>query len=370
METSQQGYPNATALRVTNPDYSYFEKRMKIREHHGIMVPLEFIDLFEGMIPSPDVPCPWTAEAMEELDRMDTNGSAVSVSFSNVASSTERQANSSVGQSQAPRDRDNIATTDTGNIEAKAAENTATSKSADPTKKSLMKQELGKPTSNDCAVAGPKPSAKAAIQAPSQRKQMTRRPSLTHKPILGKAGWRRSTMDDKFAAAASAAEKSPFAKAFTLNLSPRCEQTLRDHQNPTRLLSLYLRREMQQFVGQVLPYSFCLEVSPEGRLHVHGVIVLDSDDKEHVKVVKRALARAGGPLPGRAGSRQVCFRVLKPALGWTDYILKGVKRTRKVLETEKTIFISRELLLITRDMADQTDEHFPGVSVEPPGTLH
>lgn len=370
METSPQGCPQPATQWVKSSDRSRLEKQMKIREHHGIMIDRKVVDLFDGMVPSPDVPCPMADAAMEDYDRLDNDGSSANVPSFDIGAPSAQKTNSALIEGLAPQGQSIIATTDISKIETNAAENIATSVSAEKTDKLVKNQHDDDIAMAGCSVARHQPLSQTSIQAPSGSQQKPRRPSRQYKPIQGKSAWQRSTLDEKFAASVGAAQARPFAKAFTLNFSPRCEQTLRDHRDPTRLLSSYLGREMRQFLGRVLPHSFCLEVSPDGRLHLHGVIVLDGKENEHLKLVKRSLARAGGNVLGRKGSRQVSLSEINDASGWAEYALKKIKSTRKILATEKAIFLSKGLRVITRDIACQTHDEFSGVPAKVARRLH
>ncbi|MHA6692033.1 hypothetical protein [Devosia sp. A449] len=100
---------------------------------------------------------------------------------------------------------------------------------------------------------------------------------------------------------------------------------------------------MTKQLGQALPYAFQFEISPAGRLHVHGVVCLNRADKAELDALKVALAAAGGKIKGHAGSRQVKVAELYSADGWTAYFNKALSGTIKTLGIDKVRIVSAPL---------------------------
>jgi len=124
---------------------------------------------------------------------------------------------------------------------------------------------------------------------------------------------------------------------------------LRASEKPAERLAHEINRAMKAEVGKVLPFAVQLEISPAGRLHVHGVVCLDQATTAELDALKGALATAGGKIKGHAGSRQVKVAELYDAVGWTAYFSKTHSGTVKVLGTSKITAVSNSL----RALAEQ-----------------
>jgi hypothetical protein len=135
--------------------------------------------------------------------------------------------------------------------------------------------------------------------------------------------------------------------AISLNLSPAREAALRAAADPARVMSMFIRRAFKEVVAGVPPHGFQLEISPEGRLHLHGHLI--PGDLTDRKRMKRALMAAGGSLDGRAASRQVKLKQIYDAPGWARYIAMDGRKTRRELGTDKITFLSAGLRALTRD---------------------
>jgi hypothetical protein len=165
----------------------------------------------------------------------------------------------------------------------------------------------------------------------------------------GRKPWKKATADDKLASSVLAAREQE-GIAFSLNLSPEREDTLRNSTDPARLLSGYINREMRAVMDIVPPYTFAFDISPNGRLHIHGVAVVHRNDLEKKKIFKKALMRAGGKLPGRSASTQCKFEKLDDTPDvWIGYVLEDIRKTRKKLATDKVTFISKGMRGLARE---------------------
>lgn len=137
--------------------------------------------------------------------------------------------------------------------------------------------------------------------------------------------------------------------AWSLNFGIGREGALLASQDPARLLSNDISRELRRAIGRDLPYSFVLELERDDqgfdRLHAHGVIVLSDADKDRVR---EALVRAGGKIEDSVwADRQLDMRAVTDASGWTAYITK-MRRWGKATPAGRHSFISRRLKAIAR----------------------
>lgn len=116
-------------------------------------------------------------------------------------------------------------------------------------------------------------------------------------------------------------------------------------------MSHYLARELRRHLGQCPPYAFWFEFSERGRLHLHGVIVMDSDGRQQA-LLRKALCAAGGSLRGRSRIIQYTQSRLEPlwdGLGWYGYSQKAYQDTMFLLGTNKISFVSSSLKRMCRD---------------------
>lgn len=135
---------------------------------------------------------------------------------------------------------------------------------------------------------------------------------------------------------------------FTLNLSAACEKALLRSDNPARAMSDRINRALKALGCAAPAYGFALEISPAGRVHLHGAVLPGAIDLD---TLKRALMKAGGKLKSHAASRQLKFKPFDPtkgAHGWTGYITQDERITRRALATDKITFISSGLRRLTR----------------------
>ena len=154
---------------------------------------------------------------------------------------------------------------------------------------------------------------------PRQSKQLKEAVAATL-PILT-LPWRKLWAYQKLARAFVAADQAG-AISFTLNLSPRLQGTLEQNADPARQMSHYINRELKKATGMSLPYAFTFEVSPIGRLHLHGVIVPTSFTEEHIAAIAVALSKAGGKLRAANIVRvtQSYLGKLYDGIGWFAYL--------------------------------------------------
>jgi len=132
--------------------------------------------------------------------------------------------------------------------------------------------------------------------------------------------------------------------AFSLNLGIGVEGTLHHSADPARIISDRLNRAFKNAGFAAPRYALTIEISPEHRAHVHGVIIVaDQAQQKSNSPLRRALVKAGGKIEGRAASRQVDLKPLAAASGWHSYIIKDLPKTAAALGTDKLTFISAPL---------------------------
>ncbi|WP_207795624.1 hypothetical protein [Phyllobacterium zundukense] len=165
--------------------------------------------------------------------------------------------------------------------------------------------------------------------------------------------WRHLWQHEKLAASFEALGRRE-GLAFTLKLSPARERMLLNHVDPANQIARYIGKEMTNAFNEVLPYSFTLEFSPSGVLHLHGAIQPQDRSKTHIESLKGVLMRAGGKCSGKAASRQCVFRSLTDGLGWAAYLNKAGNDAAERLMTNKVTFISNNL----RKIAERDHKQF------------
>lgn len=137
--------------------------------------------------------------------------------------------------------------------------------------------------------------------------------------------------------------------AFTFNLAPKQEKRFRNEARPARALADLINRSCKSKLGRAVPLMLALEVSPAGRLHVHGVVTLEFGEW---KTFQDILKSAGGKIDGHAGPRQTHTRKLFDMTGWADYIAKDFDRTAEALGTDKIVYHCRMMIAAARDEYD------------------
>ncbi|TPW26396.1 hypothetical protein [Pararhizobium mangrovi] len=140
---------------------------------------------------------------------------------------------------------------------------------------------------------------------------------------------------------------------MSLDLGIGREGTALDHADPCRLLSNAIGKEMRRTFGHVLPFAIGFEVAPgDGKLHLHGTVILDNASLAHRKAVARVFRRAAGEKPKASRARQCSLKSMDRPEGWAIYSSKSIKRTRQLLASDKLTFVNRDLLRLTRDAWD------------------
>ena len=95
-----------------------------------------------------------------------------------------------------------------------------------------------------------------------------------------------------------------------------------------------------------LPFPIVFEFSPDGRLHVHGLMV--PMGKPHFAISK-ALCEAGCKVFGKAAARQLTVKPLFGGQGCKSYCLKVRKATNVLLADRRYVIMNRPLNAAVQD---------------------
>lgn len=141
---------------------------------------------------------------------------------------------------------------------------------------------------------------------------------------------------------------------INLNFSSSFEETLKQSDDPMRLLSKRVNQKMNEAGLKDIPMLLALEMTrPEERLHAHGIVIADEAMRDQIS---EALRHAVGYIHGRSGSRQLMMKPISQSQGWANYITKSFYSTRKRLgleEQRKLWWISRPLTQETRKFHEE-----------------
>lgn len=221
-------------------------------------------------------------------------------------------------------------------------------------------QTVKSENANGCAV-GENTSPTTPHNQPSSKPTNTPTPthhvspkrSIVLQQAVARAGdlrskpWRNLWQHEKLALSFEAAGRQN-GKVFTLNLDPAREQLLLKRGDPADDLRRRISKELKAAFGTLPAYGFTYEVSPTGRLHVHGVIVPPSYTESDMKLLKEALAKAGGKIKGKGAARQVDISDIEDGFGWAAYCQKAFDDVCTWLGTNKVSYISTDLLRLAK----------------------
>jgi len=147
--------------------------------------------------------------------------------------------------------------------------------------------------------------------------------------------------------AAGAAIEEVGALAFTLNLAGCVKAYTEAH--PDKALAYLgdrIRKNLAAVFGHEVGHCFVLEVSPSGRLHVHGMLMIPEGEKARAVI---ALQKAGGTWAGKGAVYQADARRLFDARGWASYCAKTLSRTRRALGIKNVLSMSRTVRRLAED---------------------
>ncbi|MBC7139201.1 MAG: hypothetical protein H5U17_10760 [Defluviimonas sp.] len=158
--------------------------------------------------------------------------------------------------------------------------------------------------------------------------------------------WRDLRADERFAEAILCAEANG-GMTFNLNLNAAQEERLLHHPDPFRCFQKRLSGALTRHGVNGLPWAAHLEVDRDsGKLHLHGVFILDGLDKE---TVKRALREAAGLVRKQhSAPRQLRLKDIEDAPGWVGYLGKHVGFTRRFLGDKNLSGVSQHLTRLAR----------------------
>jgi hypothetical protein len=146
------------------------------------------------------------------------------------------------------------------------------------------------------------------------------------------------------------------ALAFTLHFDTKRHDALKVSTDPVKMLADEINRLARKVLGDTIPFMFVLEVSPAGRLHAHGVIMIDPTDKQRLAMFRQVMKQAAGVILGGAADFQLATRKVAGTF-WTGvYCIKDMEHTRHVLRLDKITYTSRKLTADTRAYHDRLYE--------------
>ncbi|WP_416796299.1 hypothetical protein [Ciceribacter azotifigens] len=191
-------------------------------------------------------------------------------------------------------------------------------------------------TQRELEATGRKKKPRGRLVA-RQRQERTFR-SLTR-------AWRRLSAEERQARENDFILRSE-AVAWSLNLDKETERLIRKVERPANCLANKIQRLAKATTGAKLPIMLVLEETEEGRLHAHGVVILENWARDTVRSFIDLLKRAGGQI---GGARQVALRRLFSAKGWRNYITKVMPRTIANLGSNSVTYTSREITCLARE---------------------
>ena len=158
-------------------------------------------------------------------------------------------------------------------------------------------------------------------------------------------GWRRLSSEERQARENDFILRSE-GIAWSLNFDEQTEGLIRKDKRPANCLANKIQRLAKTMTGAKVPIVLVLEETEEGRLHAHGVAILENWNKDTLTAFMDLLRRAGGRI---GGARQVALRKLFSATGWRDYITKVMPRTIANLGSHCVTYTSREITSLARE---------------------
>jgi hypothetical protein len=176
--------------------------------------------------------------------------------------------------------------------------------------------------------------AGAAIQkttAPKQAANIDKRP------------WSRMSEAARLHAAAVYCEEVG-GMAVSLNLHPDTAARWTSGTLKTEITRLFrdaLNRNLDKAGFKGLPYMLQFELSPLGRLHLHGVIDTHDRNQQEIEAIKLALRQAAGRIKGKAAGRQLQLDEITDGAGWATYIGKARKQVLDKLDL-KGIYVTSQ----------------------------
>ena len=134
--------------------------------------------------------------------------------------------------------------------------------------------------------------------------------------------------------------------AVSLNLHPTKDTAYSSGRLKTSVRRLFrdaLNRALDAAGIKELACCLQFEVSPHGRLHLHGVIDTHDRDPAEVDAIKLAMRKAAGQIMGKGAARQLCLKPITGAAGWASYIQKAPTPTLAQLKQDMPPIISHAM---------------------------
>lgn len=190
---------------------------------------------------------------------------------------------------------------------------------------------------SEAASARKTPERRKRRAAPTLLPELSVSAEIKHKKpanlVVRPVAWRRLDETEKFLLAAERCQGDG-GVAVTLNLSAGRERSYLSRYHKTQVRRLFqnsLNKALKEAGLSWLEHAFLFEISPAGRLHLHGVLRVAGLDSTALKAFKAALRQAAGNIDGRAAARQVKLKRLYDATGWAKYTFKDRKATANKL---------------------------------------
>lgn len=162
----------------------------------------------------------------------------------------------------------------------------------------------------------------------------------TLRASVGTTPWRTLTLDQMFRLACrSVASRN--GVAFTLNIAPKVAARIVRATDPASYIAARINAEMRKIGHTANELAFRFEVSSSGKLHLHGVLLVDAAC-DPAKITA-ALRRAGGKVSGALVMTQAHAQPITDADGWADYACKPRDRRRAeaLLPGKALAYVSR-----------------------------
>lgn len=211
-----------------------------------------------------------------------------------------------------------------------------------------INQSINSKSTATCAVA-PHHTTPTPLTTPTKRpRSKTLQASVNRLGDLSIKPWRTLWQHEKLTRAFEAVSRASGGIAFTANLSAEREAFLMQRSDPTDDIRRRMAVELRKLFSSAAPVAFAFEVSPKGKLHIHGVAILPASNQANSKVFKEALARACGKSKGKAAARQVDVTELSDGIGWAAYTQKDYDTACHYLGTARIGFIANEIVRLAK----------------------
>ena len=165
--------------------------------------------------------------------------------------------------------------------------------------------------------------------------------------------WRSLSEPDLYALACETIDEHP-SVAFSLNLSDKVIIHAQKHDDPAGYLKERINRSFRKAGLEKSPFVFTFEYTGSGRLHVHGMLILQDRSPEDVH---SALKAAGGALASKG--RQLSLKNVNNAGGFLSYSHKTLDQTQGLLQG-RVSFISQSLRRLTKDFHAEQHRLYEG----------